>query len=54
MYNVAYLDVVKATVIGDECGDLLAVFNELYSHTFPDSRVGLLSLDTSAEGKQTN
>lgn len=43
---VVLLNVVQTTVSGDECGDLLAVLNQLNTNALSDGRVRLLSLDT--------
>lgn len=45
---VVLLNVVEATIPGDERRDLLAVFDQLHSHALADGRVRLLSFNTTA------
>ena len=40
------INVVEATIAGDEGGDLLAVLDELHTGALTDSGVGLLGLNT--------
>ena len=35
----------RVRTYGNESGDLLSVFNKLYTHTLADGRVGLFRLD---------
>lgn len=44
---VVFFNEVETTVIRDESRDLLSIFQELYAHTFTDSRVRLLGFNTN-------
>lgn len=45
---VVLLNVVQATVTGHECGNLLAVLDQLNPHALADGRVGLFGFNTTA------
>ena len=47
LYKVTNLDIVETTITRHESGDLLAVLDELHTHTLPDSRVRLLGFYTT-------
>ncbi len=44
---VVFVDVVEATVAGDEGGDLLAILDQLDAAALADGRVRLLGLDAT-------
>lgn len=46
---VVFFDVVQATITRNECGDFLAVLDELDSNALADGGVRLLSFDAAKE-----
>jgi hypothetical protein len=42
------VDEIQATISGDEASNLLAILDELNTHAFTNSRVGLLCFKTAA------
>ena len=44
---IVFINVIQATITRDESGDLLTVLNELDTNALTNSRVGLLSFNTT-------
>lgn len=49
---VVFLNIIEATIPRNECGNFLAILDQLNTNALSDSRIRLLSFDATAERSQ--